>query len=249
MFLKKRIGDTKEKWNPNVKRMNYSSVTRIPLCILIDISASMEDVIDVVNKQFKNLMVRIKNTEGCDRSIDLLVIFFNGESNVAVDFEALEKIDIESLMVKEVWGYTDTGKALLEAIQKLAMKKEVYKKELTPYKQPKLFLLTDGYPSAYVDAPTEVEQRIKENYAQAAQEIKQLVATYKLSFAAAGIQRKNGACANMNSLKELTDLVVPITEDDNVGVMNSIEDFFNVIDSTVIQDTPLEQAMHDAMNL
>ncbi|XCP85337.1 hypothetical protein ABXS75_00560 [Roseburia hominis] len=233
-------------WNPNeyrVEKKNYAATKRIPIGILEDISSSTADVREIINRAMEKLIKKLKETPNFQKSVDLLVIFFNGEAEVKVNFEPLENVEPDQLMIAGVIGYTDTGRALLEALRLLEEKKKEYKANMIEYWQPKLFLLTDGYPSAWLGAPDSVGKEIEERYMMAAKEIRQLEEKRKLSFAAAGIQRQGGASANMSKLKELGDHIVCVSE--GLSGMNRIESFFELIGATVLDtETPMEQIIH-----
>lgn len=233
-------------WNPNMYRIekkNYTATKRIPIGILEDISSSTGDVREIINQAMKKLLLRLKKSPNFKKSVDLLVIFFNGDVEVKVNFEPLENVDSEQLMIQSVTGYTDTGKALLESLRLLDEKKKEYKTNMIEYWQPKLFLITDGYPCAWLGSPDSARREIEDKYAMAAGEIRQLEESRKLSFAAAGIQRQGGVSANMNKLKELSDHVVCVSE--GLSGMNRIESFFELIGATVLDtETPMEQIIH-----
>lgn len=232
----------------NVKRKNYGAVKRIPLGIVCDISSSMEDVRDILNRALVSLCELLKESKKTEKAVDLLLIFFNGETEVRVNFESLDTVDPDRLKIERVYGYTDTGKALLSALNRLQQKKNEYKVDEKEYWQPLLFLITDGYPCAWQGAPDEEYKKINETYKVAAEEIHRLVDEKKLIFAAAGIQRNNGLSANVKRLKELSDNIICVSED--ISGMKRIDDFIKLIGATAIADnkeTEIINLMHEMM--
>ena len=233
-------------YNPNEKKVaakNYSSTKRIPLGIVCDISSSMADVQEVVNKLLKDLIIQLKNSSTFGKSVDLLIMFYNGDTDVRVNFEKLEDVNVNSITIVKTTGYTDTGKALLEALRLLGEKKKEYQSNIVEYYQPNLFLITDGYPCAWQGAPDEEYVKINRKYELAAEEIQRMVNNNKLVFAAAGIQRKNGSSANMKRLRELSPYVVCVSEEFND--MKKIETFFKLISMTMGADTEIAKVMRE----
>ena len=53
-------------------------------------------------------------------------MFYNGDTDVRVNFEKLEDVNVNSITIVKTTGYTDTGKALLEALRLLGEKKKEY---------------------------------------------------------------------------------------------------------------------------
>jgi len=232
-------------WKGNeVRKLGYFARRRIPVGILCDISSSMEDVRDIINSAMRKLILDLKQSENLKKSVDLLVVFFNGDVELKVNFEPLENVNVDSLLIEKVCGYTDTGKALLEVERLLQEKKNEYKSHMIEYYQPKLCLLTDGYATAWQDAPDSEFARIQETYRLAADVIRRLEGERKLSFAAAGIQRKQGPSANMAKLRELSQNVVCVSE--NITEMNQIKCFFDLITPTLTRpDTDIVDIIHE----
>lgn len=232
-------------WKGNeVRKLGYFARRRIPVGILCDISSSMEDVRDIINSAMEKLILDLQKSENFKKSVDLLVVFFNGEVELKVNFEPLENVNVSSLKIERMYGYTNTGKALLEVERLLQEKKNEYKSNMIEYYQPKLFLLTDGYATAWQGAPDIEFVKIQETYKLAADVIHRLESERKLSFAAAGIQRKKGPSANMTKLRELSKNVVCVSED--ITEMNQIKCFFDLITPTLTRpDTEITDIIHE----
>ena len=231
----------------NVDHKGYGPSKRMPIGIVCDISSSMEDVREILNLSLKELYNIVKGTKTLEKSVDLLVIFYNGEADVRVNVEPLESIDPDQLRIDRVTGYTDTGKALLKALELLNQKKNEYKSNMQDYWQPNLFLITDGYPCAWAGAPDEEYRKVLRSYQAAAEEIHRLVDNKKLQFAAAGIQRNSGTSANISKLQELSDNVVCISED--ISGMKTIKDFIKLIGATMMnRETEIVDLMHEIVS-
>ncbi|QUO32684.1 VWA domain-containing protein [Faecalicatena sp. Marseille-Q4148] len=232
----------------NVEAKNYGPSKRMPIGIVCDISSSMEDVREILNCSLKELYNIVRETKKLEKSVDLLVIFYNGEAEVRVNLEPVESIDPNRLRIDRVTGYTDTGKALLKALELLNQKKNEYKSKMIEYWQPNLFLITDGYPCAWMGAPDEEYRKIMRSYQAAAEEIHRLTDNRKLQFAAAGIQRnsRSETSANIPKLRELSANVVCISED--ISGMKTIKDFIKLIGATMVnRETEIVDLIHQIM--
>lgn len=227
----------------DVPNKNYGPTKRIPVGIVCDISSSMEDVRDILNESLVSLCNRLKESTKTKKGVDLLLIFFNGETEVRINFESLETIDPDRMKINRVYGYTDTGKALLRALSLMQQKKNEYKAKQRDYWQPLLFLITDGYPCAWKGASDEEYKKISDTYKVAAEEIHRLDGE-KLVFVSAGIQRNNGVSANIKRLRELSDRVLCVSED--ITGMERIDDFIQLIGQTIIyRETEIDDVIHD----
>jgi uncharacterized protein YegL len=238
--------------NFNVNKKGYVALKRIPMGIVCDISGSMQKEKEILSNALSNFIDNLKNDLKFSKSVDALILFYNGSYEghngieVKANFESLEKIDKNDLLEFVCCGYTDTGMALLEACRLLDAKKMEYQSQQTEYFQPILFLLTDGYPCAWKDAPKSKEEEVLKKYKMAIEDIHTRVNAKKLSIAAAGIQRKDGPSANIQTLKELTPNVICVSED--ISELDTIDDFFDLLDDTlsaIQRDTPIEKVLHE----
>ena len=221
--------------------------THLPVALVIDTSASTEDIRELLNQCSCQLIRSLKRELTFQRIVELLVIFFNSDYQDVLYFKPLEMVDEHELDIVESKGFTATGRALIHALDCIDRKKMEWKQKGEKYYQPLLFLLTDGYPDAGVGAPSKVVEKIEEWYALAAQQIKGKEEKDKIVFIAAGIQQKNGCNANMEKLKELSshpERILRVT--DQAGSMNSIEKFYQLIyESTnaTFANTPVDDVI------
>ena len=197
----------------NVTPRNYEPSRHMPIGIVCDISSSMEDVREILNRSLRELYNIVKEMRRRNRSVDLLVIFYNGEADVRVNAKLVDLIDPDWLRIDRMTGCADTGKALLKALELLKQKKNEYKLNAMEYWQPYLFLLTDEYPCASAGVSDEKYEEIQRSYQAAAEEIHSLAEAKKLQFAAVCIQKNSEGSANIMKLRELSDNVVCISDD------------------------------------
>lgn len=222
----------------------------LPVAILIDKSGSAEDIRTLLNKCTEKLIRTMQQEVAFHGIVELYVAFYSSNYVVACDFEPLEKITPEQISISKCEGYTETGRALLEVLQRLDEKKIQWKRNAERYFQPLLFLLTDGYPDAGKGAPLEVKKRIDRDYHMAAQQIKLRESAEKIVFIAAGVEQANGICADMTKLRELTIHPERIIQVNNTKSLGEVERFFNLIyESTnaTFNNTPLDVIISEVL--
>lgn len=242
----------------------------LPLVLLIDISKSTEDIRELINKcqkQMLRAMMEDLTLQGC---VYLYILHFNGACEPVVEFELLDSLaargalndDSDELDIKESYGCTNTGRAIMTALQAVDEQKTEWRKNRAEnVYQPLMFLLTDGYPDAGLGASEEEKEAVERAYRNAAEEIQRREkkdgnGRAKITFAAAGIQRRNGCSANIPRLKELTsyaDHVVAVTDDADGSVdVAGLSKFFDMIylatTTTVNRDTPLEDVVVSSLS-
>lgn len=220
--------------------------SHLPIAIVIDKSESTKDIKDLLNKCIVNLVNNMKREVTIKNTVDLLVIHYSSEHEVILNFEPLENVKPNALIIKESRGFTHTGGALLYALQRLDEKKIEWKFLAEKYYQPLMFLLTDGYPDAGINAPQKVAKFVEDAYGSAAEEIKKREAEDKLVFIAAGIEQKNGVGADMKRLSELSIHPERILHIKEAGHINEIERFFDLIyESTnaTFSNTPVDEVI------
>lgn len=221
--------------------------SHLPIAIIIDKSESTKDIKDLLNKCIVNLVNDMKKEVIIKNTVDLLVIHYSSEHEVVLNFETLENVNSNDLIIKESRGFTHTGGALLYALQSLDEKKIEWKSLAEKYYQPLMFLLTDGYPDAGINAPQKVVRFVENAYRSAAEEIKKREVQEKLVFIAAGIEQKNGVGADMKRLSELSTHPERILHVKEVGHINEIERFFDLIyESTnaTFSNTPVDEVIN-----
>ena len=239
--------------------------SHLPLVLLIDISKSTEDIRELINKCQKQMLRAMMEDVALRGCVYLYILHFNGACEPVVEFELLDSLaargalddDSDVLDIKESYGCTNTGRAIMTALQAVDSQKNEWRKTDNVY-QPLMFLLTDGYPDAGqgLGASEEEKAAVERAYRNAAEEIQRREkedgnGRAKITFAAAGVQRRNGCSANIPRLKELTsyaDHVVAVTDDADGSVdVAGLSEFFGMIyqatTTTVNRGTPLEDVI------
>lgn len=199
---------------------------RTPLVLIIDISYSMEAIRTILNEAITELLKQMKEYEMLRGTIDLLVIHFNRDPEVVIDFTPLEEVKASDITINKCYGCTDTGKAISKALDMAYKYRDMIYEETDGYitpNQPLVFLLTDGIPDAGKKRKEDTDKEYQEAvdgvnqaYAQAAEYIKRKERMEKIVFIAAGINHKGGFDHNgikvipesnvsKDKLKELTN--------------------------------------------
>lgn len=235
-----------------IRSSRTRTVTYIPIAILVDYSSSTKDIREILNSSSRQMLQSMKQEVTFANSVKLLVVLYNHGRKTIVDLQTLEEVSDNALYIEKSTGATDTGSAILYALERLDEQKAQWKQAAQDYYQPLVFLMTDGYPDAGLNASEEDKARVEQAYQAAAAAIKSKEANGKIVFVAAGVQRKNGASANMKRLCELTshpDRVLTLSDDDNAG--NRISTFYNLIlkaTSNLGTGTPIDDLIGEILN-
>nr|WP_288732084.1 VWA domain-containing protein [uncultured Anaerobutyricum sp.] len=220
--------------------------SHLPIAIVIDKSESTKDIRELLNRCIINLVNDMKSETTFKNTVDLFVVHYSSECETVLDFEMLENVNPIELIITKSKGFTYTGGALLYALQRLDEKKIEWKFRAEKYYQPMMFLLTDGYPDAGIDAPPNVAKHVEDTYVAAASEIKKREEEEKLVFIAAGIEQQNGVKADMKRLSELSIHPERILHVKEANHLNEIERFFELIyESTnaTFSNTPVDEVI------
>ena len=128
-----------------IKDLADNPTTRVPICVLLDTSGSMEGTpIEELNKGIKMFIDELKNDIQTLYSADLSIITFGDNVDIIKDFGPLEGYNTEILHAD---GVTPMGEAVETALKLLNERKEQYKDQMIEYYQPWLVLMTDGVPT------------------------------------------------------------------------------------------------------
>lgn len=201
-----------------------------PVAILIDKSKSTTYIRAGLNRYANEAMRRMKENTEYRNVTEILAIQFDTEPQVTAEFTRLDQTPSNALTITESKGCTDTGKALLLALELLDRKKEACREDGETYYQPVCFLLTDGNPDPGRDAPEHAVRDYERRYAEAAAQIRQREQENKLTFIAAGLNVPNEKNPNMDKLRELSTHPERIVElDASDGNLKDIEKFFEVV--------------------
>lgn len=217
----------------------------LPVALVIDKSFSMGLIQETLNQCIRQLIERMKQDPIFRNVVDLLVIHYNREADVKADFLPLLQVDAGRLEIWNCSGNTDTGKALLYALDRLEQRQKKWDADDQHHYQPLCVLLTDGYPDAGLHASEDYRRSVEADYAEAARRIRRLEQDKKLTFIAAGIQQKDVRFrADMDRLWELTNYpnrAVPISEE--LAELKHFDEFFVLVEKTtsaMFEGTPPE---------
>lgn len=232
----------------NIKRMGRAPKRHIPIALVIDCSCSMNDIRPILNRATQSLLTNLKNNVELRQQVKLLTIHYNDTIRVVSDFTPAMDMEDSALDIAQGAGTTDTGLALLTALERLDEMQSICLGKKEVCSKPLVFLLTDGYPDAGNGAPDDYVQEVRSNYKEAAAAIREREANDSLYFCAVGIQRQNGIGANMDMLKQLSEKPDRIFRMDDASIQNEgVERFCQMIYDTakaMSNNTPLQDALY-----
>lgn len=219
----------------------------IPIAILIDCSGSARDIQDLINQAVRTMIGNLQAKVELRQQVELLAIHYNDVPRTVADFVPVCDIKPGQLDIRKCERMTNTGLALLDAIQQLQERKALYDGLKEKCSTPMVFLFTDGYPDAGDGAPEQYVRQVEQEYSEAAQMIRSLEAAGKLYFYAAGVQRADGICADMEALRRLSansDQIFSV-RDDTLG-KETISRFFQLICDAAVamkKKTPMKDVL------
>lgn len=201
-----------------------------PIAILLDRSKSTGNIRTDLNRIAEEALEEMKAQAEYRAITEILAIQFDTEPEVTAEFVKLEHISAHALTVAQSQHCTDTGKALLMALEMLDQKKAECREAFEEYYQPICFLITDGNPDPGKGATLEVIRAYEERYARAAAEIKKREKENKLIFVAAGLYVSENQRASMSKLRELSNYPDRIVElNSKSGGLEDLKEFFKII--------------------
>mgnify|MGYP005626039723 CR=1 FL=1 len=166
------------------KDLAENPTARIPICLVLDTSASMDGApIEELNKGVKLFMEAILEDEMTRFSADISIVTFGQIVEEELKFGSIEEQEIPTFYAG---GLTPMGEAMLTSVELLDNRKKEYQKAGVDYFQPWLVLMSDGSPTDLV----ETENAIKK--------ISQLHNDKKLTLFPIGI----GSMADMRKLSQ-----------------------------------------------
>lgn len=156
---------------------------RCPVVLVLDASSSMGDTIDGVrpidalNDGLDVLVRELNNDALARRRVELAVVTFGTEANLAADFATVDHLVLPML---EPSGTTSMGAAINVALDALEARKASYKANGIAYYRPWILLITDGMPT---DDITAAAARVK------ASEVNKQVAFFAVGIEGADFER------------------------------------------------------------
>ncbi len=128
---------------------------RVPICILLDTSGSMEGApIEELNEGVKLFIEELQSDVLTLYSADICIITFGDTVEIRKSFGPLKDFQVETF---DSGGVTPMGEAVSKGVHLLNERKNDYKSQMIEYFQPWLVLMTDGCPTDdYIGAAREV---------------------------------------------------------------------------------------------
>lgn len=155
---------------------------RCPVVLLLDTSASMSgNRIRQLNSGVITFKDEVIKDDVASLRVEIAIVTFN--SSVQVEQEFITICDFSPPQFGAS-GSTSMGEGILKTIDLVESRKATYKEHGVPYYQPWVFLITDGSPT--------------DDWENAAHQVKESVATRKLSFFIVGVQD-----ADINLLRKI----------------------------------------------
>lgn len=144
--------------NERNTKMNYANdnsldtmnpAPRCPVILLLDISGSMSGApINELNEGFKQFLRETTQDEAASSSVELEVITFESNVEVAVPFSPISSVD-QYMSPFCAGGGTSMGAALKLADQHLRERRRLYRSNGISSYRPWVVLMTDGGPNDY----------------------------------------------------------------------------------------------------
>lgn len=153
----------------NIDDLVNNPATRVPICLCLDLSDSMNSVeggeyrltgrtekrdgkiyniveggttrLNELQKGIEMFFSAIKEDEMAIDAAEISIVGFNNEANTLLDFNHIEKQIVPKLKAK---GFTSLGKGVNLALKILEERKQLYKDNGLQYWQPWLVIMTDG---------------------------------------------------------------------------------------------------------
>ena len=118
--------------------------SRIPVCLVLDVSGSMYDCIERVEEGVERFYESVRNCETAKDSCEIAIVTFGSDVNVLEDFSLVETKKPVHLTAT---GGTDMTGGVSKALELLEQRKEDYKRNGVDYYQPWIVIMTDGCPN------------------------------------------------------------------------------------------------------
>jgi uncharacterized protein YegL len=124
---------------------------RCPCVLILDTSGSMSGrPLEELNFGLRQFATEVRADQIAARRLELAIVSF-GPVKVHQDFVSAEDFDPSEL---DVTGDTPMGQAILEGIELVRLRKQLYQRNGIAYYRPWIFLITDGAPTDDVSRAT-----------------------------------------------------------------------------------------------
>ena len=122
-----------------------NSISRIPICLVLDTSGSMSgEPIRELNRGVNVFFEAVRQDEIARYSAEIAIVTFGGDISKALDFCSIEAQDVPVL---NAYGNTPMGQAVDMGLSLLDARKRQYSSAGIEYYQPWIVLMTDGTPT------------------------------------------------------------------------------------------------------
>ncbi|MCR4911055.1 MAG: VWA domain-containing protein [Bacilli bacterium] len=130
----------------------YVTSTRIPVCLCIDTSGSMsgkdgtdKSRIERVKEGIEAFYQEVRNDELIVDAAEVSIVGFNDDPYIVRDFGLVKENDNGLKTQISASGQGNIGVGVLEALNLLAKRKEMYKENGVDYYQPWIIIMSDGH--------------------------------------------------------------------------------------------------------
>lgn len=159
---------------------------RCPCILLLDTSGSMQgEAINSLNEGLQIFKQELDRDNLAKKRVEVAIVTFNSEVEVIQDFVTADDFEPPTLTAQ---GLTQIGTAILQGLEMIEARKQMYRANGVSYYRPWIFLITDGEPQGEPDSAFE----------QAAQRIKDSESNKHVAFFAVGVE-----AANMERLSQI----------------------------------------------
>ena len=130
----------------NIEDLENNPSTRVPVCLVLDTSGSMEgNPIEELNEGVRLFYEAIRSDEIALYAAEISIVTFGGSAVRHADFSTLEHQPNAPVFCAN--GGTPMGEAMNMALNMLEQRKNEYKSSGVDYYQPWIVLMTDGRPN------------------------------------------------------------------------------------------------------
>lgn len=131
---------------PKILPHDVNFTRRVPVCLIIDTSGSMEPSREALQEAVEKLIAELKNDSIAAKSAELAIIAFgNDRANVLREYTTVR--EMSSAPKIECDGSTPLGEALDTALRLMRERQTEYTKQGIPTYKPLVILLSDGQPT------------------------------------------------------------------------------------------------------
>jgi uncharacterized protein YegL len=132
-------------WLANENDLVTNPSPRIPICLCLDTSYSMDgDPINELNQAILKFYQEIRNDQQTSASCEISIVSFNTDAILVNDFSSVINRNPQKLFCT---GSTNMKAGIDLALKVLNQRKDSYKANGLDYYQPWLIIMSDGYPN------------------------------------------------------------------------------------------------------